>query len=192
MSKFLCVFKRRKAMGNSSEDRSEIKSCLYEDFEEARKAWNSQAPILEVRILVQDLMDPVVNYAINAVILFFPGKMPIVQDVGQWVDFLLKRQVVRGVYFGARGFYKVFLADSEARNRLLESPLFFNTQMTHILPWALTKDYQSLIRHKCSVWVEIVDFPSTWRHILPFLAVQLEKVICPAKLDANTNRFCIL
>ncbi|MCO5578903.1 hypothetical protein L7F22_032752 [Adiantum nelumboides] len=39
--------------------------------------------------------------------LVFPGKMPSAQDVGQWVDFLLKRQAVRGVYFGARGFYEV-------------------------------------------------------------------------------------
>ncbi|MCO5582338.1 hypothetical protein L7F22_036232 [Adiantum nelumboides] len=175
-------------MGNSSEDTSEIKSCLYEDFEEARKAWNGQVPILEVRIPVQDLMDAVAQYAMNAVILFFPGKMPTAQDVGQWVDFLLKRQVVRGVYFGARGFYEVLLADTEARNLLLEmSPLFFNTQMTRVLPWALTKDYQSLIRHKCPVWVEIVDFPRTWR-----VGCAARESDMPPKLNANTNRFCIL
>ncbi|MCO5569421.1 hypothetical protein L7F22_023133 [Adiantum nelumboides] len=180
-------------MEPASEAASEIKACLYEDFEEARQAWNGQAPALEVRIPVQDLMDPVAQYTMNAVILFFPGKMLTAQDVGQWVDFLLKRQAVRGVYFGARGFYEVLLADMEAKNLLLEmSPLFFNTQMTHVLPWALTKDYQNLICHKCPVWVEIVDFPRTWRHFLPLLVTRLGKVICPPKLDANTNRFCIL
>ncbi|MCO5570693.1 hypothetical protein L7F22_024420 [Adiantum nelumboides] len=180
-------------MDNVSESASEIKSCLYEDFEEARKAWNGQAPALEVRIPVQDLMDPVAQYAMNAVILFFSGKMPIVQDVGQWVDFLLKRLAVRGVYFGARGVYEVLLVDTEARNLLLEmSPLFFGTQMIYVLPGALTKYYQSLICHKCPVWVEIVDFPRMWRHFLPLLVAQLGKVICPPKLDANTNRFCIL
>ncbi|MCO5602975.1 hypothetical protein L7F22_057117 [Adiantum nelumboides] len=119
--------------------------------------------------------------------------MLIAQDVGQWVDFLLKRQVVCGVYFGVRGFYEVLLADTEARNLLLEvSPFIFNTQVTHILPWALTKDYHSLIHHKCHEWIEIVDFPCTWRCFLPLLAAQLGKVICLQKLDANTNRFCIL
>lgn len=188
------VYKRRKAMDTSNLDAmSLIKECLHEDFEEARCAWEGPAPVMEVRIPVQELMDPVAQYALNAVILFFPGKMPTAQDVGQWVDFLLKRQAVRGVYFGARGFYEVLLADMEARDALLEmSPLFFNTQMTHVLPWALTKDYQSLIRHKCPVWVEVVDFPRTWRHFLPLLAAQLGKVICPPKLDANTNCFCIL
>ncbi|MCO5560373.1 hypothetical protein L7F22_013986 [Adiantum nelumboides] len=171
-----------------------IKDCLHEDFEDARCAWEGPAPSMEVRIPVQELMDPVAQYALNAVILFFPGKMPTAQDVGQWVDSLLKRQAVRGVYFGARGFYEILLTDMNARDALLEmSPLFFNMQMTHVLPWALTKDYQSLIRpHKCLVWVEVVDFPRTWHHFLPLLATQLGKVICPSKLDANTNRFCVL
>ncbi|MCO5566536.1 hypothetical protein L7F22_020213 [Adiantum nelumboides] len=116
------------------------------------------------------------------------GKMSSVQDVAPWVDFLLKQQAVKGVYFGARG-----LVDMPTRDALLEmSPLFFNTQMTHVLPWALTKDYQSLIRHKCSVWVEVVDFPRTWRNFLPLLVAQLGKVICSPKLHANTNRFCVL
>ncbi|MCO5581703.1 hypothetical protein L7F22_035592 [Adiantum nelumboides] len=159
----LCVFMRRKRVEPTLEAASEIKACLYEDFEEARRAWNGQAPALEVGIPVQDLLDPVAQYAINAVILFFAGKMPIAQDVGQWVDFLLKRKVVHGVYFGARGFYELLLADMEVRNVLLEmSPFFFKMQMTHVLPWALTKDYQSLIRHKCLVWVEIVDFFRMW------------------------------
>ncbi|MCO5558431.1 hypothetical protein L7F22_012014 [Adiantum nelumboides] len=138
-------------MGPSSEANFEIKACLYQDFEEAPKAWTGHASVLEVHIPVQDLMDPLAQYAMNAIILFFPKKMSIVEDVGQWVDYLLKHQAIRGVYFGARGFYEVLMADTEARNHLLKmSPLFFNTQMTHVLPWALTKDYQTLIRHKCS------------------------------------------
>ncbi|MCO5558908.1 hypothetical protein L7F22_012498 [Adiantum nelumboides] len=103
-------------MGTSSETSSEIKACLY-DFEEARKAWNGHAPVLKVHIPMQKLMDQVVQYAMNAVILFLPGKMPTAKDVGQWVDCLLERQVVYGVYFGARGFYEVLLADIENQNQ---------------------------------------------------------------------------
>ncbi|MCO5554978.1 hypothetical protein L7F22_008517 [Adiantum nelumboides] len=119
-----------------------IKECLSKDFADARNTWEGQPPETEVVIPVQQLIDPVAQYALNVVILFFPGKMPSAQGVGQWIDFLLKRQVVRGVYFGAHGFYEVLLAEMDARSRLLEmSPLFFNMQMTHVLPWALTKDY---------------------------------------------------
>ncbi|MCO5550966.1 hypothetical protein L7F22_004461 [Adiantum nelumboides] len=63
-----------------------IKDCLHEDFEDARRAWEGPAPDMEVRIPVQELMDPVAQYALNAVILFFPGRMPTAQDVGQWMQ----------------------------------------------------------------------------------------------------------
>ncbi|MCO5612551.1 hypothetical protein L7F22_066819 [Adiantum nelumboides] len=82
-----------------------------------RNAWKGQQPDTEVVILVQQLMDAVAQYALNAVILFFPAKMPLAQDVGQWVDFLLKRQAVRGVYFGVRGFY-----ESECQESLFKLP----------------------------------------------------------------------
>lgn len=50
------------------------------------------------------------------------------------------------------GFYEVMLADVDARNQLLHmSPLFYGTQMVHVLPWSLTKDYQSLIRQKSTI-----------------------------------------
>ncbi|MCO5588602.1 hypothetical protein L7F22_042559 [Adiantum nelumboides] len=118
MAKPPSIYKRSKAARSSAMDASAlIKECLHEDFKNASKAWEGHEPEQEVFIPVQDL---VARYALNAVILFFPGKMPSTQDVGQWVDFLLKRQAVRGVYFGAYGFYEVLLADSEARDALLE------------------------------------------------------------------------
>ncbi|MCO5563803.1 hypothetical protein L7F22_017451 [Adiantum nelumboides] len=113
------VYKRRKQVDYNSMDAAKlVKECLSEDFADARQAWEGQETTTEVVIPVQYLMDPVAQYALNAVILFFPGKMPSAQDVGQWVDYLLKKQAVRGVYFGARGFYEVLLADIDARSQL--------------------------------------------------------------------------
>lgn len=82
------------------------------------------------------------------------------------------------------GFYEILLFGDRDRNQLLEmSAVFLGTQMTHVLSWVLTKDYQNLIR--CLVWVEILGFPHTYCHFLPPLVSQLGKVICPPKLDAN-------
>ncbi|MCO5606037.1 hypothetical protein L7F22_060224 [Adiantum nelumboides] len=121
--------------------------------------------------------------------------MPPAPDVAQWLVSLLKRQVVSRIFFGDRGFYEILLADADADacTQLLQlSPLFYGTQMVHAVPWSLTKDYQSLIRHQCQVWVELLDFPRTWKHLIPKLAMSLGNVICPSRLEGNMNRFCIL
>ncbi|MCO5551078.1 hypothetical protein L7F22_004575 [Adiantum nelumboides] len=126
------VYKRRKQVDLSSMDAANIiKECLSEDFADARNTWEGQHPETEVVIPVQQLMDPVAQYALNAVILFFPGKMLSGQDVGQWVDFVLKRQAVRGVYFGARenADMRVALAAENADLMGLVFLLSLNPQM---------------------------------------------------------------
>lgn len=148
-------------------------------------------PSIEVTVPAIDLMNPLCQYARCAVILFFPRKMPSTQDVAQWVNYRLGKQVVQGVFFGARGFYEILLSNASTKNDLLAiSPTFYGSQMIHVLPWSLTKDYQSLIQHQCPVWVEVQDFPITWKHLLPAIVVSLGKVICPPKLDANSSVFC--
>ncbi|KAI5053951.1 hypothetical protein GOP47_0031155 [Adiantum capillus-veneris] len=82
-----CIYKRRKASENPAMDAlSLIKDCLHEDFENAHRAWEGPAPVMEVRIPGQELMDLVAQYALNAAILFFPGNMPPAQDVGDRVQ----------------------------------------------------------------------------------------------------------
>ncbi|MCO5577231.1 hypothetical protein L7F22_031058 [Adiantum nelumboides] len=120
------------------------------------------------------------QYTCNAVIIFFPSRMSFAQDVAQWVVLLLKRQVVCGVFFQDRGLYEILPVDADARNKISQmSPLFYGTQMVHAPPWSLMKNYQSLIHHKCPVWVELMDFACTWKHSQTGLA-------------SNTNGFCIL
>ncbi|MCO5580960.1 hypothetical protein L7F22_034834 [Adiantum nelumboides] len=71
------VYKCRKQVDLSSMDAANIiKECLSEDFADARNTLEGQNPETEVVIPVQQLMDPVAQYALNAVILFFPSKMP--------------------------------------------------------------------------------------------------------------------
>ncbi|MCO5549409.1 hypothetical protein L7F22_002880 [Adiantum nelumboides] len=172
-------YKRRKAMDSWMVDGPQHAwDCLLENFTNARQSWEGDLPPLEVDVQLDDLVDPLLQYASNAVIMFFPGRMPPAQDVAQWVVSLLKRQLVSGVFFGDRGFYEILLADADACTQLLQlSPLFYATQMVHALPWSLTKDYQSLIRHQCPVWVELLDFPRTWKHLIPKLAMSLGKVM---------------
>ncbi|MCO5599608.1 hypothetical protein L7F22_053714 [Adiantum nelumboides] len=68
------VYKRIKQVDLSSMDAANIiKECLPEDFADARNTWEGQQPEIEVVIPVQQLMDLVAQYALNAVILFFPG-----------------------------------------------------------------------------------------------------------------------
>ncbi|MCO5550387.1 hypothetical protein L7F22_003871 [Adiantum nelumboides] len=68
------VYKRRKQVDLFSMDVANIiKECLSEDFADARNTWEGQQPETEVVIPVQQLMDLVAQYALNGVILFFPG-----------------------------------------------------------------------------------------------------------------------
>lgn len=98
-----------------------------------------------------------------------------------------------GVYFASCGFYEVHLTDASYKQKLLEcSPLFFGRQMVHAMPWSPNKDYQSLIRHHCPVWVEVVNFPDYMHDELPGLASSLGQVICPPRPTGNRSRFCIL
>lgn len=126
-------------------------------------------------------------------IIFFPGKPPFANDVAQWVKALLEGSFVDGVYFASKGFYEVHLSDAVYTQRLLEtSPLFFGRQMVHVMRWSPNKDYNSLIRHHCPVWIEVVDFPDYMRAQLPLVASTLGQVICPTRLASNRNRFCSL
>ena len=64
--------------------------------------------------------------------------------------------------------------------------------MVHAMPWSPNKDYQSLIRHHCPVWVEVTNFPNYMHEELPGLAASLGQVISPPCPIENRNRFCIL
>ncbi|MCO5550658.1 hypothetical protein L7F22_004147 [Adiantum nelumboides] len=181
------AYKRRKQMAaESSDEMCEIHAFLLEDLKVPGMLGRVKNPLLKC-IFQFKLFSIRGTVCAKCGHFVLSGQDANCARCGSVGSFLLKRHAVRGVYFG------VLLADTEARNTLLElSPLFFGTQMTHVLPWALTKDYQSLIRRRCPVWVEIVDFPRTWQHFLPMLASYTGKVICPPKLDANTYRFWVL
>ena len=170
-----------------------LQDSLVEDFAEARKTWDGPLPSKTFTIPSQDLLNPLKVYMSNAIILFFPGKMPSANDVAQWINAMFKVYAVSGVYFAARGFYEVLLSEPKYKTQLLEeSPLTYRDQMVHALPWSLTKDYQGLIRHKCPVWVEVLDFPRNWNHLLPTIAAGMGRVVCPPKTTSTSNRFCIL
>ena len=65
------------------------------------------------------------------------------------ISAMFKVNIVSGVYFAARGFYKVLLSELKYKTQLLEeSPLTYRDQMVHALSRFLTKDYPGLIRHK--------------------------------------------
>ncbi|MCO5596445.1 hypothetical protein L7F22_050508 [Adiantum nelumboides] len=80
---FIIAYKQRKQMAPESSKMGEIRMCLLEDFEGALNAWEGHELAIEVLILVQALMDRMVQYALNVVILFFLGKMSSAQDEGQ-------------------------------------------------------------------------------------------------------------
>ena len=105
----------------------------------------------------------------------------------------LKVYAVSGVYFAARGFYGVLLSEPKYKTQLLEeSPLIYRDQMVHAFSWSLTKYYQRLIRHKCLVWVEVLDFPQNWNNLLPTIAAEMGRVVWPPKTTSTSNRSCIL
>ena len=88
----------------------------------------------------------------NATILFFLGKMPSANDLAKWMNAMFKVYAISGVYFAVRGFYEVLLSKPKYNAQLLEdSALTYRDEIVHALPWSLTKDYQGLIRHKCSI-----------------------------------------
>ena len=64
--------------------------------------------------------------------------------------------------------------------------------MVHAFSWSLTKYYQRLIRHKCLVWVEVLDFPQNWNNLLPTIAAEMGRVVWPPKTTSTSNRSCIL
>lgn len=85
------------------------------------------------------------------------------------------------------------LTDVSYKQKLLESsPLFSGRQIVHAMPWFSNKDYQSLIKHHCLVWMEVVNFHDYMRDELPSLAAYLGQVIYPPRPTRNRNRFCIL
>ena len=110
-----------------------LQDSLVEDFAEARKTWDGPLPSKTFTIPSQDLLNPLKVYMSNAIILFFPGKMPSANDVAQWINAMFKVYAVSGVYFAARGFYEVLLSELKYKIQLLEdSPLKYRDQMVHV------------------------------------------------------------
>ena len=65
-------------------------NSLVEDFAEARKTWDDPLPSKTFTIPSQDLLNPLKVYMPNAIILFFPGKMPSANDMAQWINAMFK------------------------------------------------------------------------------------------------------
>ena len=166
---------------------------LKDDFLQSRQEWGKHVPEVTCKLKLPSLVNPLRRLSQTAVIIFFPGKIPAASDVAQWIKSILGGCFVEGVYFASRGFYEVHLSDAACKQKLLEfSPLFYGKQMVHAMPWSPNKNYQSLVRHHCPVWVEVVNFPDYMREELPGLAAALGQVICPPRPMGNRNRFCIL
>ena len=180
-------------MQQESQDAQFVFDALYDDFVESRQKWSDLPPAFNFKIKLPSIVSPLRKYSERGIIIFFPGRMPSAQDVAQWIQSIVGGSFVDGVHFAARGFYDVLLADAKYKQLMLEaSPLMFGLQLVHVLPWSPTKDYQSLIKHRCPVWVEVVDFPEYLREQLPEIAAALGKVVCPPRPSGNKNRFCIL
>ena len=144
--------KKRKEIIEDSVDTKWLQDSLVEDFAEARKTWDDPMPSKTFTIPSQYFLTPLKVYMPNAIIHFFPRKMPSANDVAQWINAMFKIYAVSGVYFAVRGFYEVLLSKPKYNAQLLEdSALTYRDEIVHALPWSLTKDYQGLIRHKCSI-----------------------------------------
>lgn len=169
-------------------------NTLQEGFSEIKRAWgDNPLPSFTVNVPGEALITPVLDLAEKAVVLFFPGHMPAAPNVGSWLKAMLQGNYVCGCYIVDRGFYEVIFSEPKYRQMLLEkSPLFFGGQLVHVYPWSPTKDYQSLIRHKCPVWVEVTDIPLYCEPALSYVAQNLGKVVCPPRASANAHRFCVL
>ena len=99
------------------EDAKYVYTMLKDDFHQTRQEWTNVAPSMKVKLSLLSIVDPLWKLSQMAIIIFFPGKLPSANDVGQWVNSLLEGSFVKGVYFASRGFYEVHLLDAkQAKN----------------------------------------------------------------------------
>lgn len=186
---------KRQHLESSSETLSDAKyvyDTRHQEFESSKSQRGKLVPQVKYKMKLPAIAAPLEKLSQSVVIIFFPGKLPSANDIAQWIKSLLGGCFIDGVYFASRGFYEVHLTETSHKQKLLEmSRLFYGKQMVHVLPWSPNKDYQSLIRHSCPVWVEVVHFPDM-RNELPDLAASLGQVICPRRPTGNRKRFCIL
>ena len=101
-----------KSEGNGLTRSHDVVVRNEDDFSNTRKEWTNARLEVKVQLSLPSLIDPLRRLSHTAIIIFFPGKLPFADDVGQWVKALLEGSFVEGVYFVSRGFYKLHLSDA--------------------------------------------------------------------------------
>ena len=55
----------------------------------------------------------------------------------------------------------------------------YREQMAHVLPLYLRTEFQSLVLHKCFLFVGVFEFPSIWSNVIATIDARLGRLVCP-------------